>query len=56
MTLLWQISLGLEVALLIVFALIVGVSLLTRGRMGSGGAVKTYPHRPAHDTRSRRAA
>jgi len=46
MTLLWQISVAFEAALLVVFALVVATSLLTSRH---GGATATgYPRRPAH--------
>lgn len=57
MTLLWQVSLGLEVALLVVFALAVVTTLLSRDRTG-GATVSAYRHRPAErrSVRDRQAA
>ena len=55
MTLVWQISLALEVALLFVFALVVATSLVTDRR--GGATVTAYPSRTAHERhRTRRAA
>jgi hypothetical protein len=51
MTLLWQVSLALEAALFVVFALVVATTLLT-SRHG-GATVTAYPRRPAHDRRHR---
>jgi hypothetical protein len=44
MTLLWQISLALEVGLLVVFALVVATSVLTRTQTGSA-TIRDYPRR-----------
>lgn len=52
MTLLWQVSLALEVALLVVFALVVAASLLT-DRHTRAATVSAYPGRPAHHGRAR---
>jgi hypothetical protein len=52
MTLVWEISLALEVALLLIFALVVATSLLTRRSTG-GATVSAYPHRPVHEGRAR---
>lgn len=54
MTLLWQVSLAVEVALLVLFALVVATSLLTDRRRG-GATVSAYPRVEAR-TRHRRAA
>ncbi len=51
MTLLWQVSLGLEAALLVVFALLVVTSLVLDRR--GGATVAAYPRRPAHARRHR---
>lgn len=51
MTLVWQISLALEVALLVAFALVVATSLVTDRR--GGGTVTAYPPRAAHERRHR---
>ena len=52
MTLLWQISLALEVALLVVFALVVAATLLTKSHRGDA-TVSMYPRRPLHRSRAR---
>jgi hypothetical protein len=55
MTGLWYFSLALEVALLVVFALVVATSLLTRGHRGA--TVSTYPQHSSHGrVRDRHAA
>jgi hypothetical protein len=54
MTLLWQVSLALEVALLAIFALVVAMSLLTDRRTG-GATISAYPRAEVR-TRHRRAA
>jgi hypothetical protein len=51
-TLVWQISLALEVALLAVFAIVVVTTLVTTGRRG-GATISAYPHRPVHRGRAR---
>jgi hypothetical protein len=51
MTLLWQVSLAFEVALLVVFALVVAATLLTSRR--GGATISAYPHHPFPRSRTR---